>query len=66
MAFEERNFVDTYGRERSEGIPINACGDPAIQDTEERGNRDILLGLHIGEGTIDHLDNQMALIRLGM
>jgi hypothetical protein len=35
ITFEERNFIDTEGRERLETLPLYGRGDPAVKDAEE-------------------------------
>lgn len=66
IAFDECNLVNAYDCARFEDIPIDARGDPAIQDAEECVRGDILLGFDITQGAIDQLDDQMALVGLGM
>src|SRR5687767_6371486 len=66
MALAECNLVDTHRHKRFEGIPINALRNPAVENARQRIICDILLGLRIREGAIDQLDNQMALVGLGV
>jgi hypothetical protein len=61
---EEHHFANTERRERLQGVPVNAGGNLAVKDAQERVRGDILLGLDIGKAAIDQLDNQMALVSL--
>jgi len=66
MAFEEGNLVDTQRRERVKCLPLHGGGDPAVEDAYERISGDIFLGLDIAKGASDQLNNQMALVGLGV
>lgn len=66
MAFEERDLVNSDGRKRRQGRPLNALGDETVENAENRISGDIFLGLDIAQGAIDQLHDQMALVGLGM
>ena len=66
MAFGECNLVDPEGGECRQGRPVDGGRNPAVKDTEQRIVGDIFLGDYIAEGAVDQMDNQVALVGLGM
>ena len=66
MPFEERNLVDAQPREGGQRVPLNPGGNPAVEDAHEGVIADILLDPHIGDRTVDQLEDQMAFVGFGV
>ena len=46
--------------------PIDGCGHPAVEDTDQRVVAHVFLGRNIRNGRVDQLDDEMAFVDFGM
>lgn len=64
--FSSSDFINPKRGERLDGVPIDAPGDPAVEEPEQGVGTHVFLGGHIAEGTIDQLHEQLTLVGFGM